>query len=274
MKVFVWGKPQVQTDVSEFLIWQRGGPALLELRGGQNARVVFSVMKQQLAAGFVLEQAAARNDESAVNFSLSRLPIEQQNSFGLLLMIPFGALVVVIMRNFIGIKTTGTFMPILLAMAFLDTTLLSGLFLFVVVVSVGLMMRSYLSRLDLLLVPRISAVVVVVIGIMVTFGILGAQFNLALMYKNGEGVIQDDKEAVNLYRFAAEQGHAKAQSNLGFMYALGQGVTQDYVHAHMWCNLAASNGHKIARENLGKIAKEMTPAQIDEAKDMAKNCKK
>jgi len=94
-----------------------------------------------------------------------------------------------------------------------------------------------------------------------------------LMYKNGEGVIQDYKEAVNLYRLAAEQGHAKAQSNLGFMYAIGQGVTKDYVCAHMWCNLAASNGHRIASENLDKIAKGMTPAQIDEAQDMARDCK-
>jgi TPR repeat protein len=78
---------------------------------------------------------------------------------------------------------------------------------------------------------------------------------------------------VNLYRLAAEQGHAKAQSNLGFMYAIGQGVTKDYVCAHMWCNLAASNGHRIASENLDKIAKGMTPAQIDEAQDMARDCK-
>jgi hypothetical protein len=41
----------------------------------------------------------------------------------------------------------------------------------------------------------------------------------------------------------------------------------------MWCNLAASNGHRIASENLDKIAKGMTPAQIDEAQDMARDCK-
>ena len=57
------------------------------------------------------------------------------------------------------------------------------------------------------------------------------------------------------------------------MYAIGQGVTKDYVCAHMWCNLAASNGHKIARDNLDKIAKGMTSSQIDEAQNMARDCK-
>ena len=41
-----------------------------------------------------------------------------------------------------------------------------------------------------------------------------AQYRLGLMYKNGEGVPQDDVEAVRWFRKAAEQGHAGAQSYL------------------------------------------------------------
>ena len=37
-----------------------------------------------------------------------------------------------------------------------------------------------------------------------------AQFYLGVMYANGEGVIEDDKEAVKWYRLAAEQGFAQA----------------------------------------------------------------
>ncbi|WP_326483199.1 tetratricopeptide repeat protein, partial [Haemophilus influenzae] len=36
------------------------------------------------------------------------------------------------------------------------------------------------------------------------------QFNLGLMYKKGQGIKQDDFEAVKWYRQAAEQGNAKA----------------------------------------------------------------
>ena len=48
-------------------------------------------------------------------------------------------------------------------------------------------------------------------------GFRPAQYNLALMYSNGKGVIEDDKEAVKWYRLAAEQGYAVAQYNLGAM---------------------------------------------------------
>ncbi len=58
--------------------------------------------------------------------------------------------------------------------------------------------------------------------------------------KAGGGLPQDYAEAVRWYRRAAEQGYASAQFNLGLMYGNGQGVLQDYVQAHKWYNLAAS----------------------------------
>ena len=45
-------------------------------------------------------------------------------------------------------------------------------------------------------------------------GNAAAQFNLGQMYFEGEGVPQDDDEALKWYRLAAEQGIAAAQSNL------------------------------------------------------------
>ena len=67
-------------------------------------------------------------------------------------------------------------MPILIALAFMQTTLLLGLLLFLVVVSVGLVMRSYLSHLNLLLVPRIASVLVFVIIIFAAIGITSHKF--------------------------------------------------------------------------------------------------
>ena len=51
------------------------------------------------------------------------------------------------------------------------------------------------------------------------------------MYANGQGVPEDDAEAVRWYRLGAEQGDAAAQSNLGVMYATGQGVPEDDAEA-------------------------------------------
>ena len=102
-------------------------------------------------------------------------------------------------------------------------------------------------------------------------GNASAQFNLGNMYNDGKGVTQDYKQAEKWYRKAAEQGLAPAQGNLGFMYGMGQGVVQDNKSAHMWFNIAAKNGNsKKEAKNRDIIAKEMTPSQIAEAQDMAR----
>ena len=100
-----------------------------------------------------------------------------------------------------------------------------------------------------------------------------AQFRLGLMYDAGQGVPQNDKEAVRWYRLAADQGLANAQNNLGVMYEKGQGVPQNYTLAHMWYNLSASNNtgddRKTTAENRDLLAAKMTPEAIIEAQRLA-----
>jgi hypothetical protein len=105
-------------------------------------------------------------------------------------------------------------------------------------------------------------------------GYASALYNLALMYRNGEGVPKDDKEAVKWYRLAAEQGHASAQNNLALMYRNGEVVLQDSVYAHMWWNIASANGSKEGSENRDALAKRMTPSQIEKAQELARQCMK
>ena len=109
-------------------------------------------------------------------------------------------------------------------------------------------------------------------------GYADAQYNLGFMYDEGLGVPQDDDEAVRWYSKGAEQGNAGAQNNLGVMYYNGLGVPQDYVQAHMWYNLAASRlspgwDRDRAAKNRGIVAIWMTPAQISEAKKLAREWK-
>ena len=89
-------------------------------------------------------------------------------------------------------------------------------------------------------------------------------------YKDGDGVLQNQKEALKWYRKAAEQGHSSAQSHLGYMYYKGQGVLQDYVMAHMYWNIASVSGNERAIEGRDLIVKEMTPSQIEESQDLAR----
>ena len=96
-------------------------------------------------------------------------------------------------------------------------------------------------------------------------GYAKAQYNLGIMYGKGEGVEEDDREAVKWYRKAPEQGIAKAQYNLGVMYGKGEGVEEDYVKAYAWLNLAAAQGDKTAAKVKGQLESIMTAEQL--AKD-------
>jgi len=70
----------------------------------------------------------------------------------------------------------------------------------------------------------------------------------------------------------AEQSDLSAQGNLGALYATGTGALKDYVYAHMWGNIAASNGQENGRKMRDIIAKRMTPARIEDAQKLAREC--
>ncbi|HAR32134.1 MAG TPA: gonadoliberin III [Gammaproteobacteria bacterium] len=161
-------------DPNHVLLWQTTQPSVLEVLGGSRSRVTFSMISQSRPAEVVTQ-------ENAPGFAISlySLPIAEQGMFKLIMLLPIGALVVAIMRILVGLKTSGTFMPVLIALAFLQTDLLPGLVSFVSVVALGLAIRSYLSALNLLLVARIATLVVVVIGIISIFSILS--YHLGLM---------------------------------------------------------------------------------------------
>jgi TPR repeat protein len=100
-----------------------------------------------------------------------------------------------------------------------------------------------------------------------------AQYNLGTLYFNGEGVPKDYQQALRWFRMAADQGEALAQTKIGIMYDEGQGVPHDFVQAHKWYHLAATNGDKPAAELRDALAKQMTPAQIAEAQQLAREWK-
>ena len=97
-----------------------------------------------------------------------------------------------------------------------------------------------------------------------------AQSNLGFMYDNGEGVPEDDAEAVRWFRLAAEQGNATAQFNLGFMYDNGEGVPEDDVTAYAWLNIAAAQGQSSANEGKEQVAKYMTQSQVVKAQKLSR----
>jgi len=156
----------------DWLPWFRGSKKLATLEGATDLRVTLTV-SPKLEEGVA---AAVRRGEISkpvlLRFSLFSLPVNIQAVYKVTLLVPLGAVLLVIMRNVVGIKTFGTFMPVLIALSFRETGLLRGIFLFSVVVALGLSVRFYLERLKLLVVPRLAAVLIVVVGLMAALSIV------------------------------------------------------------------------------------------------------
>jgi hypothetical protein len=155
-----------------FFIWQQGSGSLLDVVGGRNSTLEFALVKNTLPLKSILFMEQHIGEQPLLDFSIYSLPIEQQGIFKGLLLIPVGALVIVLLRVLIGLRTSGTFMPVLIALAFIQTTLLAGLVIFITVVGFGLWIRYYLSYLNLLLVARISAVIIVVLLLMASLSVI------------------------------------------------------------------------------------------------------
>ena len=96
-------------------------------------------------------------------------------------------------------------------------------------------------------------------------GATEAQYSIGVKYDTGDGVPQDDAEAVRWYRLAAEQGHVSAQNNLGVMYGTGRGVPQDDAEAVRWYRLAAEQGDVSAQNNLGVMYDDGLGVPLDDA---------
>jgi TPR repeat protein len=72
-----------------------------------------------------------------------------------------------------------------------------------------------------------------------------AQGYIGIMYRDGRGISQNDKEAVRWFRLAAEGGEMLSRTNLAVMYLNGRGVAQDYREALKWLLLAAEQETRL-----------------------------
>ena len=75
-----------------------------------------------------------------------------------------------------------------------------------------------------------------------------AMRRLGNAYRTGDGMAQDDGEAVRWYRLAAEKGDAEAQWRLAECYRDGCGVEKDEAWADIWFRAAAEQGEDGARQ--------------------------
>jgi TPR repeat protein len=95
----------------------------------------------------------------------------------------------------------------------------------------------------------------------------GAQAELGLMFEHGNGMLQDNLQALYWYRKSAEQGHALGQAYLGSMYECGHGVPEDFSQAVYWYRKSAEQGHPLGQACLGVMYENGfgLPVNYDEA---------
>ncbi|MGF1554433.1 MAG: UUP1 family membrane protein [Paracoccaceae bacterium] len=162
------------------IVWWRGSGDLLQVEGADVTRQSFALSEQRIGALASLTERSNLIDDPVASLTLFDLSVNTQLVFETLLMVPIGALLLVIMRQVVGVETIGTFMPVLIALAFQVTDLLYGIMFFTGLVAAGLLIRFVFAQLNLLLVPRLAAMLVVVILIMIGFSLLADAVSLGL----------------------------------------------------------------------------------------------
>lgn len=155
-----------------FLPWWRGDEAFVQASAPVPVTATTTVARVTETAGLSGLAPLAFMDEKLIEFSLLTLPLDVQQVYRVILTVPLGVILLVFLRNVVGVSTFGTFMPVLIALAFRETTLAWGIVLFSVVVGAGLLVRVYLEYLKLLVVPRLASVLIVVIVLMAFFSVL------------------------------------------------------------------------------------------------------
>jgi 7 transmembrane helices usually fused to an inactive transglutaminase len=110
-------------------------------------------------------------DDGAIppGYRVADLPDAERPLVVFLLLMPLAALVCSIVRNVIGLHTFGTFAPALLGLAFRETSSPLGLFLLLVVLSIGWMLRRAVGSLSLLQVSRSAVMLGLVVAMLVGY---------------------------------------------------------------------------------------------------------
>src|SRR5713226_6667560 len=93
-------------------------------------------------------------------------------------------------------------------------------------------------------------------------GDAAAQWDMGYRYHNGQGVPQDDAQAVRWFQRAADQGHVNAQATLGAYYWAGRGVPKDLSQAYFWSAVALHQGDRDSESRLRGLALQMTRGQV------------
>jgi hypothetical protein len=156
----------------DLLVLRRGSLQLLDSSGVEALGYRYRGRREELRREELVALMVPHSPLLAA-LSLYRLPFATQEVLRALLLLPLGALVIALFRNVIGVPTFGTFMPVLIAFTLRGTSLVLGLGMVLAVLALGIAGRLVLDRLRLLLVPRLSILLCVVVIAVTALALLG-----------------------------------------------------------------------------------------------------
>ncbi len=158
---------------SNYLPMRRNGERIETIDTGESVSRI-DIARERAPAGF----GTGAPTPAADIFDFTRLSWEARRVIGLLLLLPLGALVTVVVRRIVGVRTYGTFTPTLLALAATLVDLKIGAAMAGAVLVVGLGGRALVADDPLSRTARL-AVVFTVIAVAMALGISAmAHFDL------------------------------------------------------------------------------------------------
>ena len=163
-----------------YLTWWYGTESSLSAKGSGDVKLEV-VVRPNTDKGLnkaLWEKQKAENP--FLEYSLLNLPLATQRVSRVLVLVPIGALIISVLHQMVGLQTFGTFTPILIALAFRETGLIVGIPLFILVVIIGLLIRAYLDKLQLLIVPRLAAILTATVLILGVLAIILQRFGVNL----------------------------------------------------------------------------------------------
>ncbi len=133
----------------------------------------FYVQSELKTYAELVRRRVAESQHLLDRLSLLFLPVQLQHTLRILLLVPLGALAMCVLRNVVGLRTFGMFMPMLIALALTGTGLVWGTTFLAAIISVALLSRILIQRFYLLLAARIAFILTTVVLLMVALFILG-----------------------------------------------------------------------------------------------------
>jgi hypothetical protein len=203
-----------------------GGLSAVRVSHGEMPILRWTLNKQIISQWRHHFERIIRSNRLLDRWSLFHLPEEFQRTFRILLLVPIGALMISLLRNLVGFPTFGIFMPVLMALAFRNTGLAYGLGIFAGVVLIGFVVRRWIDRLRLLLVPRLSFILTLVIACITIFALVGGK--LGLREFMAVGLLPFVILTMTIERFFVIVEEAGARE--GFRTAVGTAVVATITH--------------------------------------------